>query len=173
MNKLNIIYDCDGNPIIVINDIRFKGKRHINWNEVERYVSEFVGNSYEVFETADIIYIGKDFPNEIKGSADTQRLRGANAKAKANAVQELPQLINYAINKRWQENMKSKHIKGASFGWFRFTTRFAIPIYNAYEEVERFNVYRIEMLVRHAVDGKMYLYDFVNIKKETSTPPES
>ena len=39
-------------------------------------------------------------------------------------------------------------------------------------EIERFNVFRIEMLVRHASDGNLYLYDMVNIKKETSTPLE-
>ena len=30
-----------------------------------------------------------------------------------------------------------------------------------------------EMLVRHASDGKQYLYDMVNIKKETGTPPRN
>ena len=39
-------------------------------------------------------------------------------------------------------------------------------------EVERYNVFRVEMLIRHAEDGKRYLYDLVNIKKETSTPLE-
>ena len=28
------------------------------------------------------------------------------------------------------------------------------------------------MLIRHAADGYLYLYDLVNIKKETSTPLE-
>ena len=28
------------------------------------------------------------------------------------------------------------------------------------------------MLIRHAADGKLYLHDMVNIKKETSTPLE-
>ena len=28
------------------------------------------------------------------------------------------------------------------------------------------------MLIRHATDGNLYLYDMVNIKKETSTPRE-
>ena len=28
------------------------------------------------------------------------------------------------------------------------------------------------MLIRHAADGNLYLYDMVNIKKETSTPLE-
>ena len=38
-----------------------------------------------------------------------------------------------------------------------------------FKEVGRYNVFRIIMVVRHAEDGKMYLYDIMNIKKETST----
>ena len=37
-------------------------------------------------------------------------------------------------------------------------------------EIERYNTFCIEILIRHAADGKMYLYDMVNVKKETSTP---
>ncbi|MBO6143447.1 MAG: hypothetical protein J6O72_08730 [Lachnospira sp.] len=44
-------------------------------------------------ESSDIVYIGKDFPNEFKGSQDTRKLKGANAKAKANATTKLPLLI--------------------------------------------------------------------------------
>ena len=33
--KINIISDLDGRKIVVINDIRFKGKRNIEWKEVE------------------------------------------------------------------------------------------------------------------------------------------
>ena len=40
------------------------------------------------------------------------------------------------------------------------------------QDLERFNIFRIEMLIRHAADGNLYLYDMVNIKKETSTPLE-
>ena len=29
-----------------------------------------------------------------------------------------------------------------------------------------FNIFRIEMLIRHATDGNLYLYDMVNIKKK-------
>ena len=45
-----------------------------------------------------------------------------------------------------------------------------IPAIGAH--LERFNIFRIEMLIRHAADGSLYLYDMVNIKKETSTPLE-
>ena len=40
-------------------------------------------------------------------------------------------------------------------------------------EVERYNVYHASMLIRHANDDKMYLYDILDIKKETSNPFES
>lgn len=36
-------------------------------------------------------------------------------------------------------------------------------------EIERYNVFNVIMVIRHAKDGKMYLYDIMNIKKETST----
>ena len=119
-----------------------------------------------------MVYIGADFPNEIKGSEDTKRLKGTNAKAKANATTEIPSLLKIASNKRWQENFKIKHKTDAEFGWYRFTSRFALPVFTDEYEIERFNVFRIEMLVRHASDGNLYLYDMVNIKKETSTPLE-
>ena len=171
--KCTVIYDIKNNPIVLIKDIRFKGKRNINWNEVEKYVKEYVGSCYEVIETSDKIYIGSDFPNELKGSEDTKRLKGANAKAKANSTSELPMLLKIAKNKRWQEIFKNKHGMDAKYGWYRFTSRFALPIYLDNGEIERINIFRIEMLVRHASDNNLYLYDLVNIKKETSTPLES
>ncbi len=36
-------------------------------------------------------------------------------------------------------------------------------------EIERYNVFRAIMLVRHAEDNRLYLYDIMKIKKETST----
>ena len=170
--KVDVITDLDGNQIVVINDIRFKGKRHINWDEVEQYLKDYIGECYEVVETSDHVYIGADFPGEVKGSDDTRRLCGTNAKAKANATQGVPMLLKCAVNRRWQSNVKSKHSVDAKFGWYRFTSRFALPVYNNSGELERFNVFRIEMLIRHAADGNLYLYDMVNIKKETSTPLE-
>ena len=104
--KINVISDLEGNEIIIINDIRFKGKRRIDWENVERYLKEYIGNCYEVVETSDQIFIGSDFPSELKGSDDTRRLYGTNAKAKANATQGIPMLIQCATNRRWQENYR-------------------------------------------------------------------
>ena len=38
------------------------------------------------------------------------------------------------------------------------------------EETGRYNIFSARMLVRHADDGKKYLYDLLAIKKETSSP---
>ena len=46
--------------------------------------------------------------------------------------------------------------------------RFALPVYDAEGELERYNVFHASMLIRHSNDGKMYLYDVIDIKKETS-----
>ncbi len=171
-SKVSIIYDECGKSIVVINDILFAGKRTIDWESVKDYLKRYINEKYEIVESADTIYIGSDFPDEYKGSIDTQKLKGTNAKAKANAVSQLPCMINIATNKRWQENYKEKHGKDAKHGWYRFTTRFALPVYSNDRELIRYNVFRIEMIVRHASDGRMYLYDMVNVKKEkeTSTP---
>ena len=63
--KINVISDLEGNEIIIINDIRFKGKRRIDWENVEQYLKEYIGNCYEVVETSDHIFIGSDFPRDV------------------------------------------------------------------------------------------------------------
>lgn len=159
----------DGKRIVIIDDIRFKGKRRIKWNEVKEYIKEFVGSSYTIDETSDIVYIGSDLPNEYTGSNYTASLRGANAKAKANASQGLPELIEIAHGKHFRENKTDKHKRNAKYGWYRFDSRFAIPVYGGEDEVKRYNIYHASMLIRCAYNKKMYLYDIIDIKKETST----
>ena len=95
--------------------------------------------------------------------------RGINIpKAKANAAQGLGEMIEIGIGKRYQENKKSKHSRDAKYGWYRYDTRFGLPVYDEEGEVERYNIFKAVLLIRHAKDNKMYLYDVLNIKKETS-----
>ena len=104
--KIDIIEDLDGRKIVMIQDIRFKGKRKIDWKEVEQYLKEYVGECYEIIENAEKVYIGPDFPDEFSWSNDTARLKGTLAKAKANAAQGIPELMQIATNERYQENRK-------------------------------------------------------------------
>jgi len=167
--KIDIIEDLNGNKIVMIQDIRFRGKRKIKWDEVEQYLKEYVGECYEIIETAEKVYIGTDFPDEFAWSNDTKRLMGTLAKAKANAVQGIPALIKIADNKRYQENLNDKHNSDAEKGWYRCTVRFALPVYDDHGELQNSNYFRIQLLIRHANDGNLYLYDLVNIKKMKNT----
>jgi len=92
--------------------------------------------------------------------------------AKANSVSVIKEIIEIATNKTFAENYAKKHNEDAKFGWYRYDTRFAIPVYDDNMELVRYNVFMARILVRHAKDGKMYLYDVLRTKKETSKPLE-
>ena len=149
--KISIVRDVDGKNIVIINDIRFRGKRKIKWDEVEKYLREYVKKYYEI-------------------EAYSEKLSGANAKAKANAAQAIGELIRTATNKSMSEDHENKHGTRAQNGWYRYDVRFGIPVYDQNEDLERYNIYTAKMLVRHDADGKLYLYDIIRTKKETSTP---
>lgn len=167
-HNISIVKDVDGNSIVIINDIRFKGKRSVNWKDVKEYLEEYVGEVYTIVETKDIVYIGKDLPDEYTGSRYTENLRGANAKAKANASQGIQEMLHIATGKHFRINMVAKHRRNAKYGWYRYDSRFALPVYDGSGEIERYNIFQASLLIRHAADGRMYLYDIIDIKKETS-----
>ena len=168
----NVIIDLDGTRIVLINDIRFKGKRE-DWKQIEEYLKEYVGEFYEIEENSEKIFISTDFPDEFANSESRIALKGAVAKSKANASQAVPELIQIGTNEVFSENTKKKHESDAKYGWYRYDVRFALPVYNDKTgNVERYNIYKAVMLVRHAEDEKKYLYDFISIKKETSSPLE-
>lgn len=169
--NVNIIADAEGNKIVLINDIRFKGKRKINWEEVKLYLQGYVGDFYEIEESSDIIYIGNELPEEFTESESRKSLMGANAKAKANIATAIPELIQVAVNPVFEENRKEKHRKKAQNGWYRYDVRFAIPVYEN-GILMRYNVFGARLLVNHASNGKKYLYDILAIKKETSKPQQ-
>lgn len=164
--KIDVIEDLNGEKIVFINDILFKGKRSIDWLEVEKYLKKFIGESYTIEDSDDVVFIGKDLPDEYAHSNYTQILKGTNAKAKANAAQGLPQLIEVAKGKSYKENYKEKHNNDAKYGWYRYNSKFALPVYDNNGEIEQYNVFNVIMIIRHAEDGKMYLYDIMNIKKK-------
>ena len=166
--NVSIIQDVDGNNIVMINDIIFKGKQSIRWDEVEEYLGKYVGEFYTIADTSEIVYIGKDLPDEYAHSDYTSILKGANAKAKANATQGIPEMVEIATGKQFVVNKKPKHQKDAKYGWYKYESRFALPVFREDGEVERFNVFRVAMIIRHGEDDKKYLYDVINVKKETS-----
>lgn len=44
-------------------------------------------------------------------------------------------MIEIAVGKHFRENKESKHWRNAMYGWYRYDSRFAIPVYRDDEEV--------------------------------------
>ena len=170
--NVSIIADADGNKVVVINDLRFKRSKKVDWNTVENYLKEYIGVCAEILDTNEMVYIGSDFPDEYAHSKDTKVLRGPNEYAKANASSAIKELIQIASNKAFTENHKDKHNSKAKYGWYRYDTRFAVPKYDNDGELAGYNIFKGRLVIRHAQDGKLYLYDILRIKKETSEPLE-
>lgn len=126
METLKIALDEHGNKFVILPDIIFFNKQNIDWNEVEKYLERYVGEFVEIVETGDIVYLGRDFPDEYASSKYTRKTKGARAKAKANAVQGIREMVEIASDKRFRENQKEKHFGDAANGWYYYMTRFAM-----------------------------------------------
>ena len=138
-----------GKKTVFIHDIIFKGKRSVKWEDVEKYLKQYVGDIYTIDDSNDAVYIGTDLPDEYTHSNYTHILKGANAKAKANAAQGLPELIEIAAGKKFTENYKEKHTIDAMYGWYRYESRFALPVFN---EVGEMLLYTGRLVYNHSVN---------------------
>ena len=166
--NVTIIADMDGRSIVVINDIRFRGKSWNEWDEIEEYLRQYVGECYEILETSEKIFVGDDFPDEYVGSNYTAKLWPDKNFVKANASQGIPELIEISTKEDSTNNTKSKHSDDAEFGWSVYRTRFALPKYVQMEGVYKltgYKIYRADLIVREDHMNEKYLYDLINIKR--------
>ena len=161
--NVNIITDADGKKLVLINNIPFKGKRQIDWNDVKQYLKGYVGDYYKIAENAEHIFIGSELPKEYTETESRKNLMGA--KAKANAATAIPELIQIASNPAFEENRKEKHNKNAKYGWYKYDVRFALPVYDE-NTLVRYNIFHARLLINHAENGKKYLYDILAVKKK-------
>lgn len=58
--NVSVIKDVNGNNIVMINDIIFKGRQAINWEDVENYLMRYVGDFYTIADNKEIVFIGTD-----------------------------------------------------------------------------------------------------------------
>lgn len=157
---------------IKVEKIIFKGKQNIAWNEVEKYLKRYSGNSYIIKKYDDVIQVNSRFASEYTSSNYTHKLRGGLAKVKANIVQILPELIINATNRRWIENKDNKHNNNAIGGWYRYDVLFSMPVKGDNEKEIRYNYYKATLVVRINDYGN-FLYDIINIKKEARKPADA
>ncbi len=53
IGKRNVDIVEDGSNLVLINDIVFKGKRNVDWDEVKAYLEQYIGTCYEIEETSE------------------------------------------------------------------------------------------------------------------------
>ena len=162
-----IIINNKGQRVVEIDDIIFSSKRKIDWNGVEQFLKRYIGQAYNIDETDDLFSIDSDFPDEYANSNYSVKAHGTVGKAKANASQVIPELINIASNIVFKENTKKKHEKNAKYGWYRCTVRFTLPTCDDKGKIIGRNAFYGRMIIRFADDGKKSLYNIIDIKKET------
>ena len=156
--NVSIVRDADGNNIVLINDILFKSRRSIDWDEIEQILRKFIGEYYEIAETAEKVFIGSDFPDEFTHSKYTKAIKGANEKAKANVITAIGELIQIADNKAEFPDYDRRHGNKAKNGWYRYDTRFGIPVYSELGEIESLSNKRI---VVHLITRFFYVVRIV------------
>ena len=158
--------------MVRIEKILFPNKQRIPWKEVEAYMKKYEGESVIVKEYEDKIRFNYVSASEYAASNYSQKLKGAYAKAKANLVQVVPEVVKEARNRRWIANKADKHGNDAKNGWYRYDVHFELPVKSSDGEEIKWNRY-VGTLVVRVNDMGLFFYDIINIKKETSTPGES
>jgi hypothetical protein len=63
--------------------------------------------------------------------------------------------------------MDNKHKINAKYGWYRGTVRFTLPTCDDKGNIVGKNVFQGRIIIRCDTDGRKYIYDIIDIKKET------
>lgn len=140
-----------------------------DYKVAETYLKTLVNTEHPfatILVDAQPVYIGKDLPGEYKSSEYTKSLRKATRAVKMQAATNLDEMLLLAENGEWRDNVKDKHKQDAKNGWYRYSTRFALPVLDIKKAVDHYTVYSGTLLIRNDADGKSYLYDLLGIKKE-------
>ena len=140
-----------------------------DYKVAEAYLKTLVDTEHPfatILVDAQPVYIGKDLPGEYKGSEYTHGLNRSTRQVKMQAATNLDEMLLLAENGEWRDNVKDKHKQDAKNGWYRYSTRFALPVLDIKKAVDHYTVYSGTLLIRNDADGKSYLYDLLDIKKE-------
>jgi len=163
--------NVNGKQVVWIEDSGLSNKQLMNHTAVAEYIARHIGEVYTIIESGQKVYIGEDLPGEYTHSKYTDSLRERSPqllKAKNKATSDLGLLIETATNRKW-EKTKHDQNKDAKYGMYRYSTSFAFPAKDRAGNVLNVHAYDAKLLIRNASDGKKYLYDIVDIKKNTAS----
>ena len=161
----------NGKQVVWIEDNILKRNKGIPEHQfVANYIAGHINDIYTIIESGQKVYIGEDLPGEFTQSKYTQAIlknRSNLIKAKNRSAGNIGEMIEIATNRRWE---KAKHAgnKDAKYGMYRYDTMFGFPVLDSKGNEVGANIYKAELVIRNASDGKKYLYDIVSIKKDAT-----
>ena len=126
---------------------------------IKDYLTQHIGEYYNIIESGQKVYLGEDLPSEYAYSEYSKKLPTNKLLAKGRASSNLQEIIENASNRQWSKNTKPKHIQDAKYGFYKYDTKFSFDV-NGKEQT-----YSGTILIRNDANGKKYLYDILNIKK--------
>lgn len=130
---------------------------------IQDELKSHVGEMYPILSSGKSVYIGEDLPKEYTHSEYTKKLVRTKQYSKLNvknqSVKNLGEIINIGTNEEWEKNKKDKHKNDAKHGWYRYDSRVGVLSKNK----KNIRIYSLNLLCHHAEDGKVNLYDFIDI----------
>lgn len=166
--RFQIKYDEDGSYVWIESGL--SNKKIKNQEEIKRYIISSIGNFYTIIESGQKVYLGKDLPGEYTHSKYTDFIKNndpSTLRAKNKAASNLGELIEISTKKEWRPATHT-HNKDAKYGVYKYFTKFAFPIKDRRGNVTNVKCYDAELVIINSSDGKKYLYDMIEIKKDTA-----
>lgn len=157
-------------PVVWLEDSGLSIKQLRDYKTVAAYIKEHIGEVYKIIESGQSVYLGNDLPSEYTHSKYSSKLKQRDRSlllSKNRAVSGLGEMIEIATNRRW-EKTKHSHNKDAKLGMYRYDTKFAFSVTGT-DGTPVVKAFDAELIIRNASDGKKYLYDVINIKRDTAT----
>ena len=155
------VYNADGS----FNRLRIIDKDFDNMDfktinkETVKNINNHRGEVYKITETNNSVIIDKKTSREYSFSKYSRNLDIEDKKIKGLLSKYLKEIINNSGNRIYSSNKKSKHVKDAKYGFYRYKIVFSIK-----DDVKE-NIYEAVVLIRNDANTKKYLYDILDIKK--------
>lgn len=163
--------NVNGKQIVWIEENILKQNKGLPEHQfIADYIAGHIGDIYTIIESGQKVYIGDDLPGEFTQSKYTQSIlkyRSNIIRVKNRSAGNVGEMIEIATNRRW-EKAKHPENKDAKYGMYRYDTMFGFPVRDSNGNEIGANIYKAELVIRNASDGKKYLYDIVSIKKDAT-----
>lgn len=155
------VYNKDGstNRLQITDDDFDNLDIYSSQKKAKRIIESQKNKTYKNLESSYNVLIDNKVSNEYIYSKNTRNLSKELKKVKCILSNYLKELILLGKDKEIINIKKDKHTYDAKYGFYRYKIRFSL------KDKEE-TIYNAVLLIRNSYNGKKYLYDILDIKKE-------